>query len=89
MYLWKSNICPISWMCKKETLLSHSSTESETISLDAGLRMDGILALDLWDVVIEVLHSSNTNTPPTQNNSANESRVNEFREIACAFQTSG
>ena len=45
-------------MCKKQTSASHSSTESEVISLDAGLRMDGILALDLWDVVIEVLHSS-------------------------------
>ena len=47
---------PISWMCKKQTSFSHSSTEAEIISLDAGLRMDGIPALDLWDVVIEVLH---------------------------------
>ena len=29
------------------------------ISLDAGLRMDGLLALDLWDIVIEVLRSTN------------------------------
>ena len=49
---------PISWMCKKQTSVSHSSTESEIISLDAGVRMDGISALDLWDVVIEVVHSS-------------------------------
>ena len=33
---------PISWMCKKQTAVSHSSTESEIISLDAGLRLDGI-----------------------------------------------
>ena len=33
---------PISWMCKKQTSVSHSSTESEIISLDAGLRLDGI-----------------------------------------------
>ena len=65
---------PISWMCKKQTSVSLSSTESEICSLDAGLRMDGIPALDLWDVVIEVLHSSNNNTPPTQENSGNESR---------------
>ena len=49
---------PISWMCKKQTSVSHSSTESEIISLDAGLRMAGIPTLDLWDLVIEVLHSS-------------------------------
>ena len=33
---------PISWMCKKRTSVSHSSTESEVIFLDAGLHMDGI-----------------------------------------------
>ena len=36
----------IIWMCKKQTAVSHSSTESEIISLDAGLRLDGIPALD-------------------------------------------
>ena len=41
-------------MCKKQTSVSHCSTESEIISLDAGLRMDGIPSLDQWDVVIEV-----------------------------------
>ena len=48
---------PIGWMCKKQTSVSHSSTEAEIISLDAGLRMDGIPALFLWDLVIEVFHS--------------------------------
>ena len=48
----------ISCMCKKQTCVSHSSTEAEIISLDAGLRMDGIPALDLWDLVKEVLHSN-------------------------------
>ena len=37
--------------------VSHSSTEADIISLDAGLRMDGILALTLWDLVIEVFHA--------------------------------
>ena len=49
---------PIRWMSMKQTSVSHSSTESEIISLDADLRMDGIPALDLWDLVSEVLHSS-------------------------------
>ena len=48
--------CQISWMCKEQTSVSHSSTEAEEISLDAGLRMDGISALFLWDLVIEVFH---------------------------------
>ena len=49
---------PISWMCKKQTSVSHSSTDSEMISLDAGLRMDGIPALDLWDLFVTVLHGN-------------------------------
>ena len=53
-------------MCKKQTSVSHSSTEAEVISLDAGLRMAGILALDLWDLVIEVFHSSPNQTHKTK-----------------------
>ena len=44
--------------CKKQTSVSHSSTESEIISLDAGLRLDGILLLDLWDLIVAVLHGN-------------------------------
>ena len=47
-------------MCKKQTSVSHSSTESEIISSDARLRLDGILALDFWDMIVAVLHG-NTN----------------------------
>ena len=46
---------PISWMFKKQTSVSHSSTESEIISLDAGLRLDGLPALELWDLIVSVL----------------------------------
>ena len=46
---------PISWMCQKQTSVSLSSTESEIISLDAGLRLDRIPALDLWDLLVSVL----------------------------------
>ena len=44
---------PISWMCKKQTSVSHSSTESEIISLDA--------ALDLWDLIVSVLGNTTQN----------------------------
>ena len=61
-------------MCRKETSVSHSSTESEIISLDTGLRMDGLLALDFWDVVIEVLRSSKSTESPTHGAAGNCSR---------------
>ena len=53
-------------MCKKQTSVSHSSTEAEIISLDAGLRINGIPALDLWDLVIEVFRSSPNQTNKTK-----------------------
>ena len=49
------------WMCRKQTSVSHSSTESEIISLDAGLRLDGIPALDLWDLIVLVLGNTTQN----------------------------
>ena len=63
MYFSKPKICS-HWMCKKQTSVSHSSTESQINSLDAGLRMDGLLVLDLWDVVIEALRSCNSTKSP-------------------------
>ena len=38
--------------------VSHNSTESEIISLDAGLRMDRKPALDLCDLIFTVLHGN-------------------------------
>ena len=54
-------------MCKKQTSVSHSSTESEIISLDAGLRLDGIPALDLWDLIVLVLGNTTQNHDRTGN----------------------
>ena len=45
---------PLLWLCKKQGAISHSSSEAEVISLDMGLRMEGIPAINLWDEVIDV-----------------------------------
>ena len=74
---------PTSWMCKKQICVSRSSMEFEIISLGPGLRMDGVAALDLWDLVIDVLHSNSNpkhkfkqvRSDPSYNN-ASEKRVN-------------
>ena len=58
---------PVSWMCKKHSSVSHDSTESEIISLHTGFRMVGSPALDLWDMVIEVLRSTNNHVQPNHN----------------------
>ena len=51
----------VSWICKKQTSVSHSSTESEIISLDAVFRLDGIPAHDLWDLIVAVFRNTNQN----------------------------
>ena len=38
----------------QETAVSHSSTEYEIISLDTGLRLDGLPALELWVLIVSV-----------------------------------
>ena len=51
-----NTFAPINWMCKKQGAVSHSSTEAEVISMDAAVRLEGIPLLNLWDLVIDVLH---------------------------------
>ena len=80
---------PISWMCKKQTSVSHSSTESEIISLDAGLRLDGIPALDLWDLIVSVFGNTTQTTErpgrPVVNdkNQRSQGMTNVFHHIDC------
>ena len=62
-------------MCMKQATVSHSSTEAEIISL-VGSRMDGIPALDLWDLVKEVFHSC----PNQVNNTKDQVRGNSSRK---------
>ena len=72
---------PISWMCKKQTSVSHGSTESEIISLDAGLRLDGIPALDSRDLIVAVLGNTN------QSNKARGDMCPNQREVRSAPHT--
>ena len=72
---------PTSWMCKKQTSVSHSSTESEIISLDAGLRLDGIPALDLWDLIVASLGNTN------QNRTENGHLLKNTREVRSPLHT--
>ena len=80
---------PISWMCEKQTSVSHSSAESEIISLDAGLRLDGILALDLWDLIVLVLGNTiqthdRTGQPVISDSSQrSQGKTNALNNIDC------
>ena len=79
----------ISWMCKKQTSVSHSSTDSEIISLDAGLRLDGLPALELWDLIVSVLGSvtqtSDRTMRPvdTERSQKSQGKINVLKNIDC------
>jgi hypothetical protein len=46
--------CPITWLCKKQGAVSHSSTEAEVIAFDAGVRLEGLPSMDLWEEIVNV-----------------------------------
>ena len=69
--------------CSKRQCLA-GSTESEVIAWDAGLRLQGIPVLNLWDVAIDVLHSSantKSSTQGAQGNLSCNSFSNQKRRI--------
>ena len=77
-------------MCKKQTSVSHSSTESEIISLDTGLRLDGLPALELWDLIVSVFGnishiSDRTGKPVNGENKHHKShnKIDVMQDIDC------
>ena len=78
---------PISWMCKKQTSVSHSSTESEIISLDTGLRLDGLpaLELELWDLIVSVFgnvsHVSDRAGQPVNGKNKSHNKIDVVHDI--------
>ena len=76
-------------MCKKQTAVSHSSTESEIISLDTGLRLDGLPALDLWDLIVSVFGSVTQTSDrterlvDTERSQKSQGKVNVLNNIDC------
>ena len=70
---------PMCWVCGGQTSVSHSSTESEIISLDAGLRLDGIPALDLWDLIVSVLGNT-IQTPERPERPLSMTKIKDLKE---------
>ena len=65
---------PLVGCARNQTSVSTILPDQKIISSDVSLRTDGIPALDLSDVVIEVLRSSNSIKPPTNPAAGNCSR---------------
>ena len=76
---------PISWMWKKQTSVSHSSTESEIISLDTGLRLEGLLVLELCDLIVSVFgnisHISDRTGQPVNGKNKSYNKIDAMQDI--------
>ena len=76
---------PTSWMCKKQTSVSHSSTESEIISLDTGLSLDGLPVLELWDLIVSVFgnisHTSDRTGQPVNGKNKSHNKIDVMQDI--------
>ena len=83
MRLWKSSICSIKLDVQETN--SHSSTESEIISLDTGLRLDGLLALETWDLIVSVLGSvsqiSDRTVKPVNGKNKSHNKIDVIQDI--------
>ena len=71
MFLWKSKNWSHKLDVQKANVCVSQFYRFRIFLLDAVLRLDGLPALDVWDVVIEVLHSSNNIQSSTQGASGN------------------
>ena len=84
--IFGSHTCvPVSWSCKKQTAVSDSSTEADIISLDCGLRLEGIPTLNMWDIVIDVLEPLARSDPMTKRSKHPEYKRKKNRRIIDAL----
>ena len=50
-----NTFAPVTASCKKQTCVSHSSTESEIVAAEQGIRCEGLQVLTFWELVTELL----------------------------------
>ena len=78
----------VTWLCKRQTAVSHSSWEVDVISLDAALRMEGLPSLILWELIIDVF--SKNHSPPVGAASIPSKRITTgFGPLSSLFRDLG
>ena len=51
----RHTFAPINAICKRQAVVSHSSTESEIVALDLALRSEGLSMITFWEIVVNIL----------------------------------
>ena len=52
---------PVSAWCKKQSVVSHSSTEAEIVSLDSALHQEGLPVLTFWEEIYNIFGPTHVN----------------------------
>ena len=56
---------PVSAWCKKQSVVAHSSTEAEIVSLDASLHQEGLPVLMFWEEMLKMFGPRRPSTDDT------------------------
>ena len=67
----RKTFVPLSWICKKQGAVSHSSTEAEVVGLDAMIRLEGLPCLNLFEQIVQILYPGVANAPSKANSRKN------------------
>ena len=70
-----NTFAPLSWICKTQGAVSHSSTEAELIAMDAGMRLEALPALMLWETILDVMNPVPQETTAAANPTAVASKT--------------
>ena len=62
-----NTFAPITSLCKKQTCVSHSSTESEIVAAEYAIRSEGLQVLTFWEHVVQLMSPKNQATTTTSN----------------------
>jgi len=75
-----NTFAPVTASCKKQTCVSHSSTESEIVAAEQGIRTEGLQVLAFWELVTELLGTAPSKVAETQSGRPKDLEMNPYSE---------
>jgi hypothetical protein len=75
-----NTFAPVTASCKKQTCVSHSSTESEIVAAEQGIRCEGLQVLAFWELVTRLLGTQPNKDAETQTAKPSAVELNPYSE---------
>ena len=76
-----NTFAPVAASCKKQTCVCHSSTESEIVAAEQGIRTEGLQALAFWELVTELLSTAPAKKAETRTVIPKACELNPYSEL--------